>query len=130
MEMIIIIFSCLLLMGLFIMVQLYIYELVKVLKFKPRELSAKVLLEMVDSMIKAEFSHYYQLKYSIKEVKLVYDFKVDTTEIVHTVMKSFSKEFYTQLYQYYTKEYIISYVTKTIELILIEFIKEKKIKTK
>jgi hypothetical protein len=112
------------------MVQLYIYELVKVLKFKPRELSAKVLLEMVDSMIKAEFSHYYQLKYSIKEVKLVYDFKVDTTEIVHTVMKSFSKEFYTQLYQYYTKEYIISYVTKTIELILIEFIKEKKIKTK
>jgi len=89
-----------------------------------------ILMNIIDNTIKRIFLEKYKLEYELKDMRMIYDFKKDLNELVYKVVMSFNKPFMKSLQYYYTETYIISYITKTIEMMLMDFIKEKKLKFK
>jgi len=87
-----------------------------------------ILMGIIEDTIKRVFLEKYKLEYELKDIRMIYDFEKDLSELVHKVVMSFNKPFMKSLEYYYTETYIIGYITKTIEMMLMEFIKEKKLK--
>jgi hypothetical protein len=88
------------------------------------------LIDILNETIKREFLQKYKLNYELRDIKMIYDFQKDLHELVTDSLTAFSEDFMKQLEFYYDRTYIIKYVTKSIEIMLLEFTKEKKIKTK
>ena len=85
-----------------------------------------VLMDILNNTIRRLFTEKYKLEYELKDMKLIYDFKKDLKSLVQDTLMAFNEPFMKDLQYYYTKDYIFNYVTKTIEIMLMEFIREKK----
>jgi hypothetical protein len=115
---------------LFCVFQLFISQIIKGFKQPEQHLDLSDLMNTLNETIKREFTVRLKLNYELRDVKIIYDFQRDLHDLVNGTLTSFSPDFYNQLQYYYTREYIIQYVTKTIEIMLIEYTKNNKIKTK
>ena len=85
-----------------------------------------VLMDILNNTIRRLFTEKYKLEYELKDMKLIYDFKKDLKSLVQDTLMAFNEPFMKDLQYYYTREYIFNYVAKTIEIMLMEFIREKK----
>lgn len=88
------------------------------------------VMNILDEAIKREFTFKYKLFYEIRDIRILYNFEDDLKELVQNVIFSFGEEYMNELKFYFTQDYILTYVTKKMELILMDFTKERKIKTK
>jgi len=89
----------------------------------------ETLMGILDEGIKREIA-FKQEEYKLRDIRVIYDFEEDLTEIVKNILVSFSPEYMKELQYYHPKEYIIKYVTKHVKNFLIRYTKENKIKTK
>jgi hypothetical protein len=87
------------------------------------------LFAILDETIKREITYKNNLDYKLKDVRIIYDFKEDLTELTEKVMASIADPFLKELEYYHSRQYIIRYVTRYIQVFLIEFTKANKIKT-
>lgn len=92
--------------------------------------SYEELLNILDLGIKSEITYKYKMDYKMKDIRIIYDFEQDLTEITTNVMQSFSQSFLLQLERYHNREFIIKYVSRQIQLFLLQYMKENKITTK
>lgn len=81
----------------------------------------EVLMGILIQTIRTEFEHKYNLEYKIKNIKIFYKFEDELSKLVKSTMLAFSDEFLRQLEFYYNREYIIRYVTRSVETLLIEY---------
>lgn len=84
--------------------------------------SYELALAIIDETIKEAIQNRND-EFQFKEARVVYDFKVDLTEITKDVMMSFNVEFLRDLQYYHTERYIINYVNKKVQRYLFEFIR-------
>jgi hypothetical protein len=77
-----------------------------------------------------EFQKRYKLEYELKDIRIIPDFQKELSIVTHSVLEAFSVDLLKEFQYYYNREYIIRHVTKTIEIMIMELIREKKIKTK
>jgi hypothetical protein len=115
---------------LFCCFQFFIFKLYQLEKNKKEIMEHDILFSILNETIKREFTNKYKLDYELKDLVMVGNFQKELHEITKNILLAFGKEFYNQLEIYYNREYIIAYVTKTVEIMLMEFIREKKIRTK
>jgi len=99
-------------------------------KTKVSGLKYKKLLTIINETVQREFMYKYKFEYELKDIKIIYKFEDDLKELVERVLTSFNESFLKELEFYHDRTYIIRYVTKNVELLLMEYQKEKKIKTK
>lgn len=92
--------------------------------------SYEELLNILDLTIKSEISYKYKMEYKMKDVRIIYNFQEDLTEITTNVLQTFSEQFMLQLERYHTREFIIKYVSREVQLFLIQYSKDNKISTK
>lgn len=121
--------SAILILGLFVWSQRLVLKTIKTLK-PSEKLDHDKLMDILNSTIQREFTYRYKLEYELKDLTMVADFQKDLTELTHAVFNAFSLEFLQRLEAFYSREYIITHVTKTLQIALMEFLREKKIKTK
>lgn len=88
------------------------------------------LMGILDKTIHREITYKDKLDYKVKDTRIIYDFQEDMTEITKRIMFSLSTSFLDELQYYHPREYIIQYVTRYVEVYLIEFTRQNKIKTK
>jgi len=114
--------------SLIIASSIFLYKIKHDLHINVQDLDT--LMNIIDTTIKRTFLEKYKLEYELRNMTMIKDFEKDLNQLTHAVIMSFNKPFMTNLEYYYSKEYIIGYVTKTIQIMLMEFIKEKKLKIK
>jgi hypothetical protein len=88
------------------------------------------LMEILDQVIKKEFLFKYELCYKLKDVRVIYNFQGDLKELVDSILLSFGDEYLKELQYFHKREYIIRYVTRTVQLLLMEYTQKNKVKTK
>lgn len=101
-------------------------------KEKPRIIArdADILISIVNNVIQNEFLMKIKLEYELKKLNMIVEFEKELKKLTVSVISSFSEPFLEELGYYFSKEYIIKYVGKQMEVFLIEFTNNKKIKTK
>lgn len=87
------------------------------------------LMTILDESIKREIAFKYD-DYKIRDVKIIYDFEDDLSEVVKKIMASFSVEYLEELYYYHPRHYILSMITRQVTKFLIQYTQQNKIKTK
>lgn len=97
---------------------------------QPPTNSFETLMLILQETIQREVKHHHVMVYKVRDVKVIYDFKEDLTTIVKGIMNSYSSTFLKELEFYYSRDYIIRYVTRIVEEYLIEYTNQNKIKTK
>lgn len=102
--------------------------IVKVNKKKVKEESE--LMSIIDGTIEREFVYKIKLEFELKNVILIKDFEKELTELVNRTMNAFSSDVMKEFEYYYTLEYITKHVTKAHQILLTNYINQKKIKTR
>ena len=92
--------------------------------------SYETLMSILDTTIQREITYKNKLDYKVKDVRIIYNFQEDLTELTKKVMLSLSSSYLEELEYYHSREYIIQYVTRYVEAFLIEYTRANKIKTK
>lgn len=87
-----------------------------------------VLMSILDIVIQRELKVKYE-DYKLRDVRVIYNFKEDLTEIVVTIRSGLSETFMNELMYYHPKDYINRYIVKNVEKFLIEYTQNNKIKT-
>ena len=88
------------------------------------------VFEVITETIKIVFKHKYEMEYKLKGIKMFYNFEEELRELTVEVMKSFSDDFIKKAEFYHTGDYITTYVTRSITVLLLEYSRANKIKTK
>lgn len=88
------------------------------------------LMSILDNTIQRELRHHYELIYKLQDIRIIYNIQEDLALIVKEIMASFSPNLLKQLEIYHSKDYVIKYVTRTVEIFLIEYTKKNKITAK
>lgn len=119
---------------LFTIFQIYIFKSIKELKNIKRPNSYKNVMNILLETIKTEFEYIYKLEYDLKnkstDTKTLPNFKNELKRITGKIIHSFSPEFLKDFEQFYTREYLILFVSKNVEIFLLNYIDKNKIKTK
>lgn len=87
------------------------------------------LINILNLTIKTEIEYKYKLDYKLKDIRVIYDFKGDMEALTKKIMSSFSPTYLRQLEFYHSRDYIIKYVARNVEIFLIEYTRQNKIKT-
>ena len=85
------------------------------------------LMSILNSTIEREFSYVRYLEYELKNIVLIKDYEQEIDKLVSRTMNAFSTDLLDELQHYYTLNYITKHVTKSHQILLNVFIKEKKI---
>lgn len=88
------------------------------------------IFEVITETIKVVFKHKYEMEYKLKDVKMFYNFEDEVRELTTEVIKAFSDDFIKKAEFYHTGDYITTYITRSITVLLIEYTKANKVKTK
>lgn len=88
------------------------------------------IFEVITETIKVVFKHRYEMEYKLKDVKMFYNFEDEVRELTTEVIKAFSDDFIKKAEFYHTGDYITTYITRSITVLLIEYTKANKVKTK
>lgn len=97
---------------------------------KKKVKSEEELMSILTNTINREFLYKVKLEFELKNVVLIKDFQKELTELVTRTMNSFSSGIMEELEYYYTLDYITKHVTKSHQVLLTQYINEKKIKTR
>ncbi len=84
------------------------------------------LMDILDKTIGRELHQKFNLQYSSKEFKNIYDPKYEISNLTSNVMQAVSEDFLGALEKYHTREYIIIYISRTIESYVFTFMNENK----
>ena len=98
-------------------------SVIKRVKVRPED----ELMAIVNATIDREFKYVRYLEYELKNVVLIKDYEGELDKLVSRTMNAFSTEVLEELQYYYTLNYITKHVTKSHQVLLNMFIKEKKI---
>lgn len=98
--------------------------------YKPNIKSEEEIIGILNRTIDREFTYKVKLEFELKEVILIKDFEQELTDLVSRTLHAVSHDLLKELENYYTFEYISKYVTKSHQILLMQYIKEKKIKTR
>lgn len=85
------------------------------------------LMNIVNITIDREFKYVRYLEYELKNIVLIKDYEAEIDKLVSRTMNAFSTDLLDDLQHYYTLDYITKHVTKSHQILLNMFIKEKKI---
>ena len=88
------------------------------------------IFEVITETIKVVFKHKYEMEYKLKDIKMFYNFEDEVRELTTEVIKAFSDDFIKKAEFYHTGDYITTYITRSITVLLIEYTKANKVKTK
>lgn len=88
------------------------------------------IFEVITETIKVVFKHKYEMEYKLKDIKMFYNFEDEVRELTTEVIKAFSDDFIKKAEFYHTGDYIATYITRSITVLLIEYTKANKVKTK
>jgi flagellar basal body-associated protein FliL len=108
----------------------FIFKVLQTLKPQRQYIPLNDLMDMLTNTTQRAWLFKYKLEYELKDIRMFHDFQKEMTQLAHEVLESLSPDILEELEHYHTRDYIIKYVTKTIQISLMEFIREKKIKTK
>lgn len=98
--------------------------------YKPNIKSEEEIIGILNRTIDREFTYKVKLEFELKEVILIKDFEQELTDLVSRTLHAVSHDLLKELENYYTFEYISKYVAKSHQILLMQYIKEKKIKTR
>lgn len=84
---------------------------------------------ILNGTMKREFEMRYKLEYELKDLVMLYNFQEELDNITRATMNALSPSLIKELEFFYTRKYIIGYVAKYTEIMLMEFTNTKKIKT-
>lgn len=98
--------------------------------YKRNVRSEEELLSILNKTVDREFLYKVKLEFELKGVVLIKDFEKELTELVSRTMNAFSSDLLDELEYYYTLDYISKHVTKSHQILLMQYINEKKIKTR
>ena len=118
---------------LFIIFQIYIFRIIKELRYRHKPESYSTLMRVLDDTIDRELSDLritYDFKSMANDTKVLPKFQNDLYGIANTVITSFGEDFLKELQRYYTLQYIIRYIVKRCEMFIFSYINKNKIKTK
>lgn len=117
----------------FIIFQFYLFRALKELR-QPQPDSYEDIMAVLTETIKKELEFTYRLDYSLKniatETKIMPIFKEELSRITGRIFHSLSPIFVKEFERYHNKEYLILFISKNVEMFLIEYINKNKIKTK
>lgn len=88
------------------------------------------IFEVITETIKVVFKHKYEMEYKLKDIKMFYNFEDEVRELTTEVIKAFSDDFIKKAEFYHTGDYITTYITRSVTVLLIEYTKANKVKTK
>jgi hypothetical protein len=91
--------------------------------------SYQELIGILNATIQREIEHKYQLDYKVKDIKIIYNFQEDLTELTSRIMISLAPPFIEELAFYHDRKYIIQIVMRNVETFLMEYTRQNKIKT-
>ncbi len=89
--------------------------------------SEEELIHIINTTIEREFTYVRFLEYELKDVVLIADYEGELDKLVTRTMNAFSTDLLEELQYYYTLNYITKHVTKSHQILLNTFIKDKKI---
>lgn len=89
--------------------------------------SEEELMNILNITIDREFKYVKYLEYELKNIVLIKDYEAEIDKLVSRTMNAFSTDLLDDLQHYYTLDYITKHVTKSHQILLNMFIKEKKI---
>lgn len=89
--------------------------------------SEEELMNILNITIDREFKYVRYLEYELKNIVLIKDYEAELDKLVSRTMNAFSTDLLDELQHYYTLDYITKHVTKSHQILLNMFIKEKKI---
>lgn len=98
-------------------------NIIRKVKIRPEE----ELMQIVNVTIDREFKYVRYLEYELKSVVLISNYEEEIDKLVNRTMNAFSSDLIEELEYYYTLNYITKHVTKSHQILLNMFIKEKKI---
>ncbi|WP_304576612.1 hypothetical protein [Romboutsia ilealis] len=112
-----------LIMAIAVIVSNNIGCVIRKVKIRPEE----ELMQIVNVTIDREFKYVRYLEYELKDVVLINNYEEEIDKLVNRTMNAFSSDLIEELEYYYTLNYITKHVTKSHQILLNMFIKEKKI---
>ena len=90
--------------------------------------SSDELIEMLSGLIDTHVSLKLQITYKVKlNTNVIRDMDGELRDLSEKVFSSLAEPFLRELRYYYTNEYIANYITKSIEVRLIDFMKKNSV---
>ena len=108
---------------------IYLFRTKKEERFEPIN-DYETLMNILDETIQREIKHKHELDYKLKDIKVIYNFEEDLKEITTSILSALSPSVLKELEYYHPRDYIIKYVTRYVEIYLIEYTRKNKIRTK
>ena len=81
---------------------------------------------VIDTVIHEIYVNKYQLYYTLKEIKIIPNMDDEITNMAKEVLNAFSETQYHEFSRYYTDTYLAQYITRTIQLLFVEYTDKNK----
>jgi hypothetical protein len=88
------------------------------------------LMAIVTSIMEREIKFKHDMDYKVKDVKVIYDFEEDLKEITKKIIAGISPELFKDLEYYHPRQYLITVITRNVQIFLIEYTRQNKISSK
>lgn len=82
--------------------------------------------DVIDTVIKEIYVNKYQLYYTLKEIKIIPNMDEEIIKMSKEVLGAFSETQYREFSRYYTDTYLGQYITRSIQLLFIEYTDKNK----
>jgi hypothetical protein len=123
---------------LFVMVALVIitYIITKKMNYQKKEIKLDIrpLSDLVDILhftIEKEITYRLRIEYEIKRsTKIITDYAGELNLLSKAVLNAFAPAFLKELQYYYNEQYILEYIVKMVQIFILKYMDENKIKTK
>lgn len=82
--------------------------------------------DVIDTVIHEVYVNKYQLYYTLKEIKIIPNMDDEILNMSREVLGAFSETQYREFSRYYTHDYLGQYITRTIQLLFIDYTDKNK----
>jgi len=91
-----------------------------------RPMSFEECTNIIDTVIREVYTNKYQLYYTLKEMTIIPNMDDEIESIAKEVLNAFSDTQYVEFSRYYTNTYLVQYITRSIQLLLVEYTDKNK----